>query len=79
MSSVELSEVKLQLAELYTAPDGEGGDAEVRVTLYQVMEVSMSISTSLSDVAVCEVLMEALTLDGYGARCTAAVLSLIHI
>ena len=34
----------------------------------------MSISTSLSDVAVCEVLMEALTLDGYGARCTAAVI-----
>ena len=73
MSSVELVEVKQQLAELYAAPDGEGGDAEVRVTLYQIMEISMSISTSLSDVAVCEVLMKALTLDGYGATCTAAV------
>ena len=31
------------------------------------------ISTSLSAAAVCEVFMEALTLDGYGATCTAAV------
>ena len=70
MSSAELVEVKQQLVKLYTAKDGE--DTEVRVTLYQIMEASMNISTSLSD-AVCEVFMEALTLDGYGATCTAAV------
>ena len=71
MSSAELVEVKQQLVKLYTAQDGE--DTEVRVTLYQIMEASMNISTSLSDAAVCEVFMEALTLDGYGATCTAAV------
>ena len=71
MSSAELVEVKAQLAKLYTAQDGE--DTEVRVTLYQIMEASMNISTSLSAAAVCEVFMEALTLDGYGATCTAAV------
>ena len=71
MSSAELVEVKKQLAKLYTAQDSE--DTEVRVTLYQIMEASMNISTSLSAAAVCEVFMEALTLDGYGATCTAAV------
>ena len=71
MSSAELVEVKAELKKLYTAQDGN--DTEVRVTLYQIMEASMDISTSLSDAAVCEVFMEALTLDGYGATCTAAV------
>ena len=65
--------MKQQLAELYTAPDGEGSNTEVRVTLYQIMKASMSISTSLSDAAVCAVLMEVLTLDDYVATCTAAV------
>ena len=73
MSSAELIEVKQQLAELYTASDGERGVTEVRVTLYQIMKASMTITTSLYDSAVCDVLMEALMLDGYGATCTAAV------
>ena len=73
MSSAELIEVEQQLAELYTAPGGERSVTEVRVTLYQIMEASMTITTSLYDSAVCDVLMEALTLDGYGATCTAAV------
>jgi outer membrane biosynthesis protein TonB len=64
--------VKQQLAKLYTAQDA-GNDTEVRVTLYQIVEASMNISTTLSDAAVCEVFMKALTLDGYGATCTAAV------
>ena len=72
MSSAELLEVKQQLAKLYTAQDA-GNDTEVRVTLYQIVEASMNISTTLSDAAVCEVFMKALTLDGYGATCTAAV------
>ena len=71
MSSAELVEVKQQLAKLYTAQDGE--DTEVRVTLYQIMKASMNISTSLSDAAVCEVFMQALTFDDYSATCTAAV------
>ena len=73
VSSAELDDVKQQLAKLYTDRGGEGGDTSVLVTLYQHMEASMNISTSLSAAAVCEVFMEALTLDGYGATCTAAV------
>ena len=75
LSAAELVEVEQQLVKLYTAEDGEdtGVDTEVRVTLTQIMGVSMNISTSLSDAAVCEVFMKALTLDGYGATCTAAV------
>jgi hypothetical protein len=75
VSAAELVEVKQQLAKLYTAEDGEDTeeDTEVRVTLTQIMGASMNISTSLSDAAVCEVFMKALTLDGYGATCTAAV------
>ena len=75
LSAAELVEVEQQLVKLYTAEDGEdtGVDTEVRVTLTQIMGVSMNISTSLSDAAVCEVFMKALTLDGYGATCTAAM------
>ena len=75
LSAAELVEVKQQLVKLYTAEDGEDTevDTEVRVTLTQIMGASMNISTSLSDAAVCEVFMKALTLDGYGATCTAAV------
>ena len=73
VSSAEINEVKQQLAELYTNQDGGGGDTKVRVTLYQNMEASMNISTSLSDAAVCEIFMETLTLDNHGATCTAAV------
>ena len=74
VSAAELVEVKQQLAKLYTAEDGEDTeeDTEVRVTLTQIIGASMNISTSLSDAAVCEVFMKALTLDGYGATCTAA-------
>ena len=69
LSAAELVEVEQQLVKLYTAEDGEdtGVDTEVRVTLTQIMGVSMNISTSLSDAAVCEDFMKALTLDGYGA------------
>ena len=42
------------------------------MTLHQVMKASMTITTSLSDDAVCEVFMKALVLDGYGATCTVA-------
>jgi len=73
VSSAELNDVKQQLAKLYTDRGGEGDDMSVLVTLYQHMEASMNISTSLSAAAVCEVFMQALTLDGYGATCTAAV------
>ena len=75
LSTAELVEVEQQLVKLYTAENGEetGVDTEVRVTLTQIMGASMNISTSLSDAAVCEVFMKALTLDGYGATCTAAV------
>ena len=73
VSSAELNEVKRQLAELYT--DRDGGGTEVQVTLYQSMEASMNISTSLSDAAICEVFMKALTLDDYSATCTVAVSS----
>ena len=75
LSAAELVEVEQQLVKLYTAEDGEdtGVDTEVRVTLTQIMRASMNISTSLSDASVCEVFMKALTLDGYGATCTAAV------
>ena len=34
----------------------------------------MTITTSLSDDAVCEVFMKALVLDGYGATCTVAAI-----
>ena len=73
VSPAELNEVKRQLAELYT--DRDGGGTEVQVTLYQSMEASMNISTSLSDAAICEVFMKALTLDDYSATCTVAVSS----
>merc|ERR1719424_2265452 len=73
VSPAELNEVKRQLAELYT--DRDGGGTEVQVTLYQSMEASMNISTSLSDAAICEVFMKALTLDDYSATCTIAVSS----
>jgi len=73
VSSAELNEVKRQLVELYT--DRDGGGTEVQVTLYQSMEASMNISTSLSDATICEVFMKALTLDDYSATCTVAVSS----
>ena len=59
--------MKQQLAELYTAPDGEGSNTEVRVTLYQIMRASMNISTSLSDAAVCAVLMNRRGRETHGA------------
>ena len=74
MSSAELHELKQQLAKLYTDRGGKGGDTSVLVTLYQIVEASMNISTPLSAAAVCEIFMQALTLDGYGATCTAAVI-----
>ena len=75
LSAAELVKIEQQLVKLYTAEKGEetGLDTEVRMTLTQIMAASMNISASLSDAAVCEVFMKALTLDGYGATCTAAV------
>ena len=43
------------------------------VTLYQTLEASMDITSDLPASAVCDVFIEALTLDGFNATCTAAV------
>ena len=67
-----LDEVKKQLVDLHTQSGGSN-DTEVTVALFQLMAASMSVSSSLSDSAVCEVLMEALTLGDFNATCTAAV------
>ena len=67
-----LDEVKKQLVDLYTQSGGSN-DTEVTVALFQLMSASMNVSSSLSDSAVCEVLMEALTLGDFNATCTAAV------
>ena len=72
ITPAELDEVKKQLADLYTQ-DGGSNDTEVKVALFQMMAASMNVSTSLSDSAVCEVFMEALTLADFNATCTAAV------
>ena len=72
ISSAELDEVKKQLTDLYTQ-DGGSNDTEVTVALFQMMAASMNVSSSLSGSAVCEVFIEALTLDDFNATCTAAV------
>ena len=72
ISSSELDEVKKQLTDLYTQ-DGGSNDTEVTVALFQMMAASMNVSSSLSGSAVCEVFIEALTLDDFNATCTAAV------
>jgi hypothetical protein len=72
ISSAMLDEVKKQLVDLYTQSGGSN-DTEVTVALFQLMAASMNVSSSLSDSAVCEVLMEALTLGDFNATCTAAV------
>ena len=72
ISSAELDEVKKQLADLYTEDGGSNG-TEVSVALFQMMMTSMNVTSSLSNSAVCEVLMEALTLADFSATCTAAV------
>ena len=72
ISSNELDEVKQQLTDLYTQ-DGGSNDTEVTVALFQMMAVSMNVSSSLSGSAVCEVFMDALTLDDFNATCTAAM------
>jgi len=64
--------MKQQLANLYTQAD-VSNNTEVTVALYQLMEASMNVSSSLSSAKVCEVFMEALTLDGFNATCTATV------
>ena len=75
ISSAELDEVKKQLTDLYTQDGYDGGsnDTEMTVALFQMMAASMNISSSLSGSAVCEVFIEALTLDDFNATCTAAV------
>ena len=72
ISSAEIDEVKQQLTDLYTQ-DGGSNDTEVTVALFQMMAASMNVTSSLSDSAVCEVFIEALTLDDFNATCTAAV------
>ena len=72
ISSTELDEVKQQLANLYTQA-GVNSNTEVTVALYQLMEASMNVSSSLSDAAVCQVFIEALTFDDFNATCTATV------
>ena len=72
ISSADLDVVKQQLTDLYTQ-DGGSNDTQVTVTLFQMLAASMNVTSSLSDSAVCEVFMEALTLGDFNATCTAAV------
>lgn len=78
VASADIDKVKQQLGELYryTGQDGtvnNDTDVTVTVTLYQILEASMIVTSSLSNPAVCDVFIEALTLDDFNATCTAAV------